>query len=305
MALVVRELWGHAALQDGGRPGRGHFGVPGSGPFDRTAWRLANALAKNRKPLAAIEVAYGELALEATERHRLVVVGASERVWVDGVAYPARTAVTVEPGSSIRIAGPAYGARTIVAVEGGFKGQARLGSVCGTVLSRDHRLDAPNSRSIDGPVRLALDDGAVAPWLEDGPIRIVAGPHHRWFPSGLDGTTFTVNAVSDRMGIRLDGPDLGQSEDLASFPVTFGSIQITHAGTPIVLGPDGPTIGGYPVVAVVITADLDRLAHLVPGHAVRFTTVTMPEAVSAHRIREERLERWLRQIEFAVGVPNP
>ena len=301
MALIIRELWGHAALQDAGRRGRRHVGVPESGPFDRVAWQLANAVVGNGEPLAAIELAFGEIALESTEHHRVGVVGAAERVWVDDLAFPARTALTIGPGSTLRIAGPAYGARTQIAAEGGFRGRLVLGSVCGEVLARGVRLDAQRAERDRGPMRLAIDDDAIAPWRDDGPIRVVRGPHAAEYEASVDDATYAVNPVSDRLGIRLDGPDLGRLEDLPSFPVTFGSIQITHAGTPIVLGPDGPTIGGYPVAAVVITADLDRLAHLTPGHAVRFQTVSQGEAAEAYRQRSEKLERWLRRIALAVA----
>ena len=129
MALIIRELWGHAALQDAGRRGRRHVGVPESGPFDRVAWQLANAVVGNGEPLAAIELAFGEIALESTEHHRVGVVGAAERVWVDDLAFPARTALTIGPGSTLRIAGPAYGARTQIAVEGGFRALRELRDV--------------------------------------------------------------------------------------------------------------------------------------------------------------------------------
>lgn len=78
--------------------------------------------------------------------------------------------------------------------------------------------------------------------------------------------------MSDRIGLRLDGPALARSrpDELASEPVVRGSIQVTTSGRPVILGPDHPVTGGYPVVAVVIDADLDVLAQVRPGDTVRF-----------------------------------
>jgi allophanate hydrolase subunit 2 len=85
-------------------------------------------------------------------------------------------------------------------------------------------------------------------------------------------TGWAVSATSNRIGIRLDGPDLERerSGELPSEPCVFGSVQVTSAGRPVVLGPDHPVTGGYPVIAVVVDAHLDRLAQVRPGETLRF-----------------------------------
>jgi allophanate hydrolase subunit 2 len=111
----------------------------------------------------------------------------------------------------------------------------------------------------------------------------VAGPRDDWFEEGaldvLVGATWTVTPASDRVGVRLDGPPLVRRDparELASEPVVTGALQVPPSGRPVVLGPDRPTTGGYPVVAVVVDADLDRLAQARPGDPLSFTLANWP-----------------------------
>ena len=99
------------------------------------------------------------------------------------------------------------------------------------------------------------------------------------------------------MGVRLDGPPLAlPKRELVSEPVAPGAVQITNDGQPIVLGVDGQTIGGYPKVAHVISADLDALGQLRPGDEVRFQKVSESAAQAAAASRREALRKWVRRI---------
>jgi allophanate hydrolase subunit 2 len=102
-----------------------------------------------------------------------------------------------------------------------------------------------------------------------------------------------VSTRLDRVGIRLDGHRSAHTVELPSEPACVGCIQITPDGTPIILGPDGPTIGGYPKAAVVISADLDRLGQLRPGQNVEFEAVSLDEA---RRLYREYREGSLRAV---------
>lgn len=128
--------------------------------------------------------------------------------------------------------------------------------------------------------------------LREGPIRVLAGPDLvPWEPSG-----WMVSPNSDRKGLRLVGPVQPHSTELPSRPTTVGAIQITPSGAPIVLGPDGPTIGGYPQVAVIIDADLDRLGQLRAGHAASFIFVSSEEAQEERTRRQSDLDRRLAML---------
>jgi allophanate hydrolase subunit 2 len=107
---------------------------------------------------------------------------------------------------------------------------------------------------------------------------------------------FTVSTQSNRVGVRLQGSISGDVREIVSEPACPGTIQITAGGTPIILGPDGPTIGGYPKIGVVIRADLDRVGQLRPGAAVHFEAVSIEAALGLWKERELRLQRVIAEL---------
>src|SRR5205823_2109119 len=110
--------------------------------------------------------------------------------------------------------------------------------------------------------------------------------------------TFAVTPSSNRMGLRLQGVSLAMpSRELVSEPVCPGAVQVTRDGQCIVLGVDGQTIGGYPKIAQVITADLDKLGQLRPGDPVRFLRVSLEEAESVYRHKQAELHEWLLRLQ--------
>jgi antagonist of KipI len=126
-------------------------------------------------------------------------------------------------------------------------------------------------------------------------LRVVDGPQKEWFamPRFYE-QSFTVLPASNRMGIRLTGPPIARPpRELISEAVAPGAIQITNEGLPIVLGVEGQTIGGFPKIAHVIHADLDRLAQLRPGQSIRFERVDVHAAEAFAVQRRAKLKRWL------------
>ena len=142
------------------------------------------------------------------------------------------------------------------------------------------------------------------PQIETGPIRVIAGPQGEFFTAAawadFLGSEFTVTREADRMGVRLDGPRLAHDPvlgaDIVSDAVTPGAIQVPGDGKPIVLLADCQTVGGYPKIATVIGADLRRLGHALPGQTIRFTTVSIDEAMDARRAAASALEKSIRAI---------
>jgi antagonist of KipI len=132
-------------------------------------------------------------------------------------------------------------------------------------------------------------------------LRVLDGPQRDWFPDDrFFELALTVSPASNRMGLRLSGSPLARRPgELVSEPVAPGAIQVANDGLPIVLGVDGQTIGGYPKIAHVIRADLDRLAQLRPGTLVRFQRVTYAEAEAADRARRDWLREWLTRLQVA------
>jgi biotin-dependent carboxylase-like uncharacterized protein len=262
-----------ATVQDSGRLGYAGLGVARAGAFDRAALRAANRLVGNPPGAAGIEFVHGGLVVRCTVASTVAATGAVCAGFGWGVAR------TVAAGSVLRFGAPAAGLRSYLAVRGGIDVEPELGS-----------------RSTDtlgglGPAPLASGDVLAVGPQPGGPVpaadtpprfsapagfRIVAGPRDDWFaPAALDAlisTLWTVRPDSDRVGIRLDGPPLlrARSGELPSEPTLPGALQVPPDGRPILFGPDAPTTGGYPVIAVVRDADLDGAAQLRPGDPVRF-----------------------------------
>lgn len=264
-AVVVTRAASIATVQDGGRPGRMHEGVPVGGALVPELMARANAAVRNAPATAVIE-SFDTLTLEA---HGDVTIASD-----DGEAH------TLAAGASLTIA--CDGARVrYVAVRGGVDVPEVLGGR-GTLLVAS--LGGHEGRALRRGDRLRVGDApAVDARLPEPPdltahVRVVPGPDRARFPDDalelLVSSSFVIEARSDRVGIRLSGPPLPRlgSDSGTSAPMVRGAIQVPPSGAPIVLGPDHPTTGGYPVLATVITADFGSLAARPPGARVRFVT---------------------------------
>ncbi len=280
-------------VQDLGRPGLAHLGVSPSGTFDRAAHRLANRLVGNDEHAAALECLLGGLRLELPAGTWFAVTGA----WSDASLVTAGVRRVVEPHTAMRTdadaelhLGPVtHGVRSTVAVRGGLSASAVLGS-----RSRDTLAGlGPEPLRAGDLLPLGPEPAAPVPPADlvpvdpptDGVVEfgVRPGPRHEWFTAEawqlLLTSEWTTSARSDRTGVRLEGPALERVADLvgaelASEGMLRGSIQVSPDGAPTVLGPDHPVTGGYPVIAVVVDASLDRLAQLRPGQSVRLRLVT-------------------------------
>ncbi|HUP99550.1 MAG TPA: biotin-dependent carboxyltransferase family protein [Aeromicrobium sp.] len=280
MSLVVVAPGMQALIQDAGRPGFGSSGVSPAGAFDRSALRQADALVANAPDAAGLEVLGGGLRLRATREHLVAVTGAVGAVLVDGHSAEHGRSVVLRPGQELELGMFAVGLRAYVAVAGGFETKPVLGSRSTDTLSGlgpDALTDGTKLR-VGFAATHAPDIVDVPALIATGStsVDVVPGPRDDWFTAAavaaLRSAAWTVSSTSNRIGIRLDGPELERSitDELPSEPCVFGSIQVTSAGQPVALGPDHPVTGGYPVIAVVVDRHLDRLAQVRPGDTVRF-----------------------------------
>jgi biotin-dependent carboxylase-like uncharacterized protein len=282
--LEIMGVGGPATVQDAGRPGQMHHGVPPGGPLVPELLALANRTVGN---------AWGLAALESFGRLELRVRGREARVCVDGRAF------RVAEAETFTVPAPESTSVRYVAVDGGLAVPEVLGGR-GTLLVA--RLGGHEGRALRPGDTLPLGDGGGTPeTLEPGdaldatvPIRVTLGPDLERFDAAtrasLLADTFTVSPASDRVGMRLRGPALAHGDEGAgtSRPMVRGAIQVTLSGEPIVLGPDHPTTGGYPLIAAVIRADWGRLCARRPGAPVRFQAVSTAEAREAWRQQVER-----------------
>ena len=288
-ALVIARAAGLATIQDAGRIGFVSRGVPPSGPLDPDLFDEANRALGNDRGAAAIELCAGSLVVRAR---------GDVTISIDG-----DPPIALADGEEIRV-GEGDRAVRYVAVRGGIEAplvlgsrstllSARIGGMEGRVLRRGDvlRIDSggrPVGSRSGGPTddetppapkekTTAREDApSLAEGAEEDAIFIDVGPHLARFPEGawevLLRSEWRVSRLVDRTGMRLEGasiPRLG-GDIGAPTPMCRGAIQVTTDGTPIVLGPDHPTTGGYPVIAIVRAACFGRLARKRPGERVRF-----------------------------------
>jgi allophanate hydrolase subunit 2 len=175
---------------------------------------------------------------------------------------------------------PVTGVRSIVAVRGGIEGPRVLGSLATDTLAGlgPQRIASGSLLSVgDARGDINVDHVPTSNQPSSITLRLHPGPRYEWLTASartlLAEGVFTVGVDSDRIGVRLDGPrlDLREARPLASEGVVRGAVQVPPDGRPVVLGPDHPVTGGYPVVAVV--EQVDALAQAAPGVPVRFTLV--------------------------------
>jgi len=285
MSLLVVQPGLLSLIEDQGRPGLGALGVCSSGAFDRTALRQVNALLGNDPSAAVIEVLGGGLVLRAEKNHVLAVTGGVGPVRVDDDPVAHGRVLSLHQGQQLHVDSITAGVRAYVGASGGIEVVTELGSASRDTLAGLGPPPLDYGQILDvGGARHAPDAEDIHSLTETGELTldVVLGPRDDWFtPESvrlLLESAWQVSPASDRIGVRLDGPALDREHDgeLPSEPCLRGSIQVTADGRPIVLGPDHPVTGGYPVVAVVVDSDTDRLAQLRPGQILRFRRRTLP-----------------------------
>ena len=278
-------------VQDLGRPGLAHLGVPTAGAADRRAFGLANRLVGNRRDAAALEVTLTGPELELEAGGWVALTGGRVAAEVGGRPVPMDVAVRVEPGQVLRIGSVSSGLRAYVAVRGGIDVPAVLGSRSTDTLApvgpprlREGTLLPVGDQADGDPYRQVAPTPAVDP---EPVLAVVRGPRDDVFTdqavAALIGAAWTVTSDSDRTGVRLDGPVLERRRqvELASEGMVEGSLQVPPDGHPILFLANHPTTGGYPVIAVVAGADLPLAAQARPGTRLRFRFVSVTAARGA------------------------
>lgn len=286
MSLHVLDAGPLTLVQDDGRPGLAAQGVGPSGAFDRRALHQARALVgDDARGTAVLEVLGGGLTLRADTAHVVAVTGAVGPIHVDAIPVDHGRPVTLRRGQALTVGGFDLGLRAYVAAAGGVDVPSTLGSRSTDVLARLGRPALADGDVLSVGTPRPVPDGQPVPSLltpGTSTVSLVLGPRDDWFtPDALARllrTGWTVSARSDRVGVRLDGPALDRAVagELPSEPVVRGSVQVTSAGLPVVLGPDHPVTGGYPVIGVVTGEGVDRLAQVSPGETVRFRRAPTP-----------------------------
>jgi biotin-dependent carboxylase-like uncharacterized protein len=316
MPIEVTKPGLSTTVQDRGREGYYHVGVPPSGALDQFSLVAANLLVGNPEGAAALECAYMGPELRFTEPSVVAVTGAELEPRVNGEAQPGWTSFAVEAGDTLTFGHLKGGARAYIAVAGGIDVPEALGSrstyalgalgglegrplQAGDELAVGADADGSAGRSAPEDVRPALP-GEVE-------VRVVMGLYDHLLTD--DGrrtfleTTWTLTPVADRVGFRYKGEQLdmvkreqpfGAGSDpsnIVDAPYPIGSIQVPGGVEPIILHRDAVSGGGYAMIATVISADMDTVGQSAPGSTTRFVAVDLDAALAARHERRDREER--------------
>ncbi len=285
-ALVVLAPGPFATVQDLGRGGYAHLGVPRSGAADRGSLRLANRLVGNPEGAAAIEVTHGGFAARVIGDVALAATGATAQLFVDGRPVGGSATVLLRDGQTVLLGPPARGCRTYLGVRGGVAAAMVLGSASTDTLSGL----GPAALSVDDVVAIGVPvadwpatQSAPVPDADDHAVVLAASPGPRADrlanPEALFTGRWVVNPASNRVGVRLDrldGPPLRHRPRLSGLPsegIAHGAIQVPPSGQPVLFGPDHPVTGGYPVIAALTASSIDLTGQLTPGTPVRLRLV--------------------------------
>jgi biotin-dependent carboxylase-like uncharacterized protein len=281
--LTVLRTGPQALVEDLGRPGEAHLGVPPSGALDVPALRLANRLVGNAESAAGVEALLGGLAVRAESSCTVAVTGPAVGVLRNGRYVGSHVPVHLAEGDVLEIGTPARGLRCYLACSGGLAVEPEMGSRstdllsgigpaplrAGDVLPLGERGGPPVG--VDVLVPPVVPDELVVP--------VLLGPRDDWFDDAaaqLATGAWTVSDRSNRVGMRLTGTPLERTRarhgaELPSEGLVTGAVQVPANGEPVVFLADHPTTGGYPVIGVVPSAALPSLGQARPGTPLRFT----------------------------------
>lgn len=287
----------YSTIQDIGRYGFQQYGMPVSGAMDEFAFKVGNILAGNNQNTPSIEFTYGGLTVEFLSSAWIAITGGGITANTsDGQDLVSWRTYNIKEKTTLKIDNLNWGCRGYLSIYGGFEipkvmGSAstyirgKIGGFEGRLLKEGDTLlfDQPSPQLVFRYVPETL----LKKWyLNDSPIRVIMGPQAEGFSKdSIDiflNSYYTITGESDRMGYRLQGPEIKHKTgpDIISDGIALGSIQVPGNGMPVILLADRQTAGGYTKIATVVTVDLPRLAQMGPGSQVRFKSVSIEEAHS-------------------------
>jgi antagonist of KipI len=290
-------------VQDMGRWGFQSRGVPVAGPMDPWSHRVANALVGNRPDAAALEITYVGPELAFDDDRVVAIAGADFELHVDGQVAGSGVPVKVKAGLQLRFGSRRLGVRVYLAISGGVTCPAVFNSRATHVATRMGGIDG---RALVAGDSIPLGDSAASvrlnpditysPFMHCGPVRVLPGADVDRFDSNalsvVQSKPYKITPESNRMGYRLSGAPILQTSAAAmiSDATPLGAIQVPVSGQPILLMADRQTVGGYPIIATVIAADIGVAGQLGPGDSISFEVVTPDAALAALREREAAID---------------
>lgn len=314
-AMRVVTPGGYTTIQDSGRFGFQHMGVPVSGALDTYAFAMANLLVGNPENRPAMELTIVGPSLEIMKEMDISLTGAEMGITVNGIPAEQWQPIRVKPGDCIAIGQARSGCRAYLAFGGGIEvpeimgsfstyGGGKIGGFDGRPLQKEDILDIRDAPLLEK--KRTMPRNSIPAYPSPAVVRVVPGPQDHYFDIGLQTlfrSEYMVTAKADRMGYRLEGNAIsiknGMPKSITSEPAMPGSIQIPPDGRPIVLLVE-QTVGGYAKIATIISCDLPMVAQTTPGDTIKFKPIDLP---AAHRLlREEQTRR--RAVKKAILVTS-
>ncbi|BFU90882.1 MAG: urea carboxylase [Nitrospira sp.] len=305
--IVVKGGW-LTTVQDLGRYGYQQYGVPVAGAMDSFSAMVANRLVGNPDRAAVLELTLKGPELQFERDTVIAITGADLSPTINGSTVPLWQSILAPHGGRLSFGKQRTGTRAYLAVASGIDVPLILGSrsthcasetggLGGRPLKQgDSLCTGKPVKSVKELIGNRLPDHLLPRYERSATLRILPGPQQDFFSEGslttLTEATYTVTPQSDRMGYRLTGPKVlrKRSMQFISDCTTMGALQVPPDGQPILLMADRQTTGGYPKIAVVISADLSLAAQLAPGDSVTFAPCTIAQAQTALRKHRAQLD---------------
>ena len=301
----------NTTFQDLGRKNLYHIGIPFSGAMDNRNFILANAIAGNKENIPVIEFAYqGPLLRFKGEKVNFNITGnvsfnlIKKEEQIEGNCYQN---YTLEDGDQLDILSTNKSVYGYLAISGNFDVQfqwnscsintkANIGANDGKKIEKDQLIRILDSHSCNLIRKLEYINSKIEN------IRVIRGTNFNYFSDESKKTffekNFTVTKLTDRMGMRLEGPKIENIVDtnIKSEGIIKGVIQVPADGNPIIMLSDHGTIGGYPKIGVIISADYDKLVQLTPGSKIKFKLVELLEAEILFKLYNMETQKILNKL---------
>lgn len=329
--LELLEAGAQTTVQDWpGRQGLWNVGIPPSGPMDALSLRLGNLALGNEQGAAGLEFVLKGPSLKSHQDRFAILTGADFSATLDGAPLPAWVPFLWKAGAVLRLPKTQSGARGYLLVAGGLDVPEHLGSRStfalggfgghgGRALRTGDRIAWQTENGANAPVEVPL---ALRPAMESQwTVGVLLGPHAApdyFLPEDIDdlfGSAYEVHYNSDRTGVRLTGPrprwarsDGGEAglhpSNLHDNAYVVGTLDFT-GDTPVILGPDGPSLGGFACPVTLALSELWKLGQFAAGHRIRFVPLGYEAARLAHRQQEEALQAFARRDSISCGLAVP
>jgi biotin-dependent carboxylase-like uncharacterized protein len=305
-AFSVLTAGAYTTVQDMGRYGYQQMGIPVSGVLDTFSYRVANMLVDNPGSAAVLEITVMGPRLEIQMEADIAVTGAEIGMTLNDQPVKGWKSIRTKPGDILNIQQVKSGCRAYLAISGGIEVPVvmgsrstyvggKLGGYRGRPLKEGDRIKCGQPKLLGTPCQIPAD--MIPPYPSQIIIRAIPGPQDDFFQEGLATlfqSEFMVSPKADRMGYRLQGPNIklaeGMPKSIISEPTMPGGVQIPADEQPIILLVE-QTVGGYTKIVTVISTDLPKVAQATPGDTIRFEKVTLETAHSLYQERQKLLDK--------------